>query len=501
MGAEIHLGARARVDYEFTPLADRDCVQLGAVRLEILETPGHSPESISILVFDPAVDDDRPLAVLTGDTLFIGDVGRPDLRASLGWSAEELGGLLYESVHAAAAAASRRDPRVPGTRRGLAVRQASEHRHRLDDRRSAPLQLRAPADEPRRVRPRRHGRPARYAGVLRLRRGAQREGASDPDGVARRGPEAAVARRRCSSSRGTGRSSWTLARPPTSRARISPAASTSGSTGAMPRGRAPLLEHDRPIVIVVEPGREQEAAVRLGRIGFDNVAGYLEGGMQALASRPELVARIEPDHAGDARRAAGRARAAARDRRSGRERARRGADRRQREHPTDAAAGAARTSYRAAGRSSCTARPATARRSRRASCSSRDSIRSSISSAESGSARCSRSRADAREGTQPEQRVPVAGGSGDAEHALEVVECQLRPAGAGREVEVELPAREAELVARRAPGVEPARRALVPARRGGRRRGASRSPAPLPGTGCPPRSRRARQVVRSSTAT
>jgi rhodanese-related sulfurtransferase len=54
-----------------------------------------------------------------------------------------------------------------------------------------------------------------------------------------------------------------------------------------------VLDRDRPIVIVAEPGREQEAAVRLGRIGFDHVRGYLEGGMAALAGRPELVTSTE----------------------------------------------------------------------------------------------------------------------------------------------------------------------------------------------------------------
>jgi rhodanese-related sulfurtransferase len=54
-----------------------------------------------------------------------------------------------------------------------------------------------------------------------------------------------------------------------------------------------VLDRERPVVIVADPGREQEAAVRLGRIGFDIVAGYVDGGMQALASRPELVARVE----------------------------------------------------------------------------------------------------------------------------------------------------------------------------------------------------------------
>ena len=85
-GATIYLGASARAEYEFVALGHGATVELGpGVRLEALETPGHSPESISILVHDRASDGAAPHAVLTGDTLFIGDVGCPDLRASLGW--------------------------------------------------------------------------------------------------------------------------------------------------------------------------------------------------------------------------------------------------------------------------------------------------------------------------------------------------------------------------------------------------------------------------------
>jgi glyoxylase-like metal-dependent hydrolase (beta-lactamase superfamily II) len=96
--ARIYLGSQAKAEYEFTPLEDGDAIEFGKVRLEILETPGHSPESISILVHDLTKDTSEPYAVLTGDTLFIGDVGRPDLRASLGWTADELGGMLYDSI-------------------------------------------------------------------------------------------------------------------------------------------------------------------------------------------------------------------------------------------------------------------------------------------------------------------------------------------------------------------------------------------------------------------
>src|SRR5580693_2906531 len=97
-GATIYLGAKAQAEYRFTPLADGSVVEFGRLRLKALETPGHTPESISILVYDLDRSSAEPYAVLTGDTLFIGDVGRPDLRASLGWSATDLGGLLYDSL-------------------------------------------------------------------------------------------------------------------------------------------------------------------------------------------------------------------------------------------------------------------------------------------------------------------------------------------------------------------------------------------------------------------
>src|SRR6266508_4730956 len=97
-GATIYLGAAAKAEYAFTPLKQGDRVEFGRVRLEALETPGHTAESISIVVYDLARSADEAHAVLTGDTLFIGDVGRPDLRVALGWSASDLGGLLYESL-------------------------------------------------------------------------------------------------------------------------------------------------------------------------------------------------------------------------------------------------------------------------------------------------------------------------------------------------------------------------------------------------------------------
>src|SRR5438128_4729740 len=98
-GATIYLGSRAQAEYAFVPMKDGDTLEFPGLRLQVLETPGHTIESISILVFDLQKDTVKPYAVLTGDTLFIGDVGRPDLRASLGWTANDLGSMLYDSLH------------------------------------------------------------------------------------------------------------------------------------------------------------------------------------------------------------------------------------------------------------------------------------------------------------------------------------------------------------------------------------------------------------------
>lgn len=100
-GAWIGYGTAAQADYPVRHLADGERIALGeeadSVVLEIMHTPGHTPESISILVFEKATDE-VAYGVLTGDALFIGDVGRPDLLASIGVTADELGAMLHDSV-------------------------------------------------------------------------------------------------------------------------------------------------------------------------------------------------------------------------------------------------------------------------------------------------------------------------------------------------------------------------------------------------------------------
>ena len=96
-GAKIVFGEKAGVTFEHQYVRDGDVLKVGKARLRILETPGHTPESISIVVEDPEAPG-KPAKVLTGDTLFIGDVGRPDLAGGKGYTAEQMAGMLYDSL-------------------------------------------------------------------------------------------------------------------------------------------------------------------------------------------------------------------------------------------------------------------------------------------------------------------------------------------------------------------------------------------------------------------
>jgi hydroxyacylglutathione hydrolase len=95
-GAQIWLGEGAGASFSHTAVKDGDSVQFGNCRFDFLQTPGHTMESISIVMTDLA-DPARPKAIFTGDTLFVGDVGRPDLSAT--HTPQELAALLYCSLH------------------------------------------------------------------------------------------------------------------------------------------------------------------------------------------------------------------------------------------------------------------------------------------------------------------------------------------------------------------------------------------------------------------
>jgi hydroxyacylglutathione hydrolase len=287
-GATIHLGRRAEAEYAFSPMADGDTLQFTNLRLQILETPGHTIESISILVFDLEKSPAKPHAVLTGDTLFIGDVGRPDLRASLGWTADDLGALLYDSLHDKLLTLPDDTLIYPAHGAGsLCGKQlSSETVASLGDQRRMNYALQPMSKEEfiRLVTADQPDAPQyfTYDAILNTRErvtlDSNLERVLQPvalDEVIRLGDEGAQlldVRDAAEFARGHLAGSINI-----------------GLGGQYATWAGTLLDRVKPIVIIAEPGREQEAALRLGRIGFDHVRGYLSGGMAALAERPDLV--------------------------------------------------------------------------------------------------------------------------------------------------------------------------------------------------------------------
>ena len=291
-GATIHLGSRAETEFACVHMKDGDVVEFGDVKLEIMETPGHTPEGISILVYDLARNRTEPLAVLTGDTLFIGDVGRPDLLASIGVTADELADMLYDSIthklvklpdatlvypaHGAGSmcgkSLSKETVSTIGEQKKFnyafqPMDRAAFKRIVTTDQPEAPDYFVHDAILNRKERASLEAsmqktlRPLSLDEVLAMQRaGGQildvREGI-DFEG---------------------GHLQGALNIP---------------LNGKYATWAGSMLASDSPIVVIAEEGGEQESVMRLGRIGFDNVAGYLAGGMTALAARDDLVERTE----------------------------------------------------------------------------------------------------------------------------------------------------------------------------------------------------------------
>lgn len=294
-GAEICLGARAEAQYPFRAFADGEELALGNGKLRVLHTPGHTPESISLLVFEPGATE--PKAVLTGDTLFIGDVGRPDLRAALGWTAQDLGALLYDSLQQKLLPLPDATLVYPAHGAGsLCGKQLSQEKvSTLGEQRRLNYALQPMTREEflRIVLTDQPDAPGyfTYDAVLNTQAHPSLEASLEQqlrplDAAAL---EAAAAR-----------GAVVLdTRPAVEHANAHwRGALNIPLEGAFATWCGTMLRPEEEIVIIANPGREREAGVRLGRIGFDRIAGYLQGGMQALAGREDLLEghlRLSPD--------------------------------------------------------------------------------------------------------------------------------------------------------------------------------------------------------------
>ena len=284
-GAKIVYSSVAETEFESMGVADGQRYSLGEVMLEFRHTPGHTPESLSIVVYEHA-DDEVPYGVLTGDALFIGDVGRPDLLASIGFTREELADKLYDSLHTKLMTLPDATRVYPAHGAGSACGKnlSTDLWSTMGEQKATNYALRAP-DKATFMELVTEGQPPApsyfvYDAILNRKdrelldetkmpaamsyeqvRDAVKAGAVLVDG---RGPEEfALGHLR--------------------------GAVNIGLEGRYAEFAGSVVPTDVDIVLFTEPGQELEGKTRLARIGFDRVIGYLERPFEAMLDHQDQV--------------------------------------------------------------------------------------------------------------------------------------------------------------------------------------------------------------------
>jgi hydroxyacylglutathione hydrolase len=288
--AQLYLGAQAKADYTFTPLADGQSLTFGQLRLQILETPGHTPESISIVAYDLSKSSDTPQAVLTGDTLFIGDVGRPDLLGSIGYSAEQMASDLYDSVFDKLLKLPDETALYPGHGAGSMCGKnlSKETVSTIGEQRrfNVSLQAKSKTDFIEIVTTGQSETPQYFAldavynrqernsldtNLKRL----QALNLSEVLKHREQGAQLLDCRDAVSFETGHLKGSTNV-----------------GLKGSYATWAGTVLDGKRDIVLIADVGTEREAALRLGRIGYDKVVGYLDGGPKRFSELSEPLIQI-----------------------------------------------------------------------------------------------------------------------------------------------------------------------------------------------------------------
>ena len=311
-GAKIHLSEKATAEFEFAPAREGEPLEFGNVRLEFLDTPGHTNEAISIVVYDLARSHSKPYGVLTGDTLFVGDVGRPDLLASVGTTAGALAGQLHDSLHGKLLKLPDETLVYPAHGSGsLCGKSLGKENHstigaqRKTNYACQPMSkdefvTLVSSDQPI--------APPYFVHDVLLNR-SERATLED---VLRRELNALTLMEVLEQQKSGAQLLDVRGLEEFGRGHLA------GSLSIPLPGRFAtwcgfLLSRDHPIVVIAEQGKEVEAALRLGRIGYDFVSGFLDGGSDSLpkdnvatSSRLSLdaLSSVENAHVLDVRTAA-----------------------------------------------------------------------------------------------------------------------------------------------------------------------------------------------------
>lgn len=287
-GAEIAYGSVAETEFDSRKLAHGEVIDLGQVALEIRHTPGHTPESISVVVYEHGVGGE-PYAVLTGDTLFVGDVGRPDLLSSKGVTSEWLANSLYESLHGQLLTLPDTTRVYPGHGAGSACGKnlSSDTWSTIGDQRSGNYAL-APMSAAEFVDVVTAGQSAppsyfSYDAELNRENRPLLDELMVPPTF---GTDAVI-------DHVAGGGVLLDTRDPETFASGHIAGSINvGLGGRFAEFAGGVLDPSREIVLITEPGKELESKNRLARIGYDRVVGALVDPQAVMSAFPDVAATL-----------------------------------------------------------------------------------------------------------------------------------------------------------------------------------------------------------------
>ncbi|MEQ1703269.1 MAG: MBL fold metallo-hydrolase [Ilumatobacteraceae bacterium] len=289
-GAVIGYGkaAEGRIEFPAATYSQGELIDLGEVQLQIRETPGHTPESISIVIYPHGVEQ-PPMGVLTGDTLFIGDVGRPDLLSAVGFDAADLGRQLFHSLHEQLMTLPDETKVYPAHGAGSACGKnlSTDTVSTIGEQRRTNYAL-APMTEEAFVEAVTQGQSVAPLYFLfaatknREQRALMPDDATVPtmtitEVLAAQANGAVIIDARDDAAFAAGHLRGSV---------------NVGLGGRFAEYTGEVMQPDTPIVLVTPPGHEAEAQVRLARIGFDKVLGALDEPFDAMMAHPEHVERL-----------------------------------------------------------------------------------------------------------------------------------------------------------------------------------------------------------------
>jgi hydroxyacylglutathione hydrolase len=282
-GAEIIYGPGAKADFECTSAFDGQILELGKVKIKVLHTPGHTMESSCFLLID---ENGKEHSLYSGDTLFIGDVGRPDLaQKAAGKSQEELAALLYHSIRDKVMTLNDDVIVYPGHGAGSACgkNMSKETVSTIGHEKKHNYALRANMTEQEFVEEVTAGLlpPPGYFG---MNVAMNKQGYESIDSVLNHATKALSPAEFEAAAEGGALILDTRNANDFAKAFIPQSINIGLNGDFAPWVGALIVDVKTPLILTTYPGKEEEAAVRLSRIGFDNQHGYLEGGIDAWTS-------------------------------------------------------------------------------------------------------------------------------------------------------------------------------------------------------------------------